>query len=386
MTTESTIACLYGNPPEFIDVTHKVLTVFRVDNNLVFSIGEKGFNGIFSDPCKNKTKTLYITIQNPGSETRSYTIPENNYETHIIPLSNHKCDLICEYGTPIKYLDVTDVVQKTFQQGSLLYFKPGLKKFNELFSDPVPNNLKALMITVPATETSPSRTHVIYENDVQEHVIRLFDRLITFIIPTIGRDSLIETLTSLEAQTDPGWEAICIFDNVQPNPVLLEKLQSNPKFQYYILEKKLGQGKNSGGAVRNYGMQYVTTEWLGFVDDDDTLLPHYVASLKTEISTSPTTECIIFRMIANGFPLPPAKTAGIAVNKVGISFCYKTVLFLTGFQFNPSNIEDYDLLNRIRLGKKKITIAPYITYNVNNNTIPDHFETLERQTNRVIIN
>lgn len=247
MSTESSVVCLYGNPTHFVDVTRKVLTVFKIGDTLIFSTGEKGFNGLFSDPCKNKAKTLYINIVLEGIGKHQYTIAENDLKPHVIPLLvPPKYDLICEYGTPLKYFEVTDLVLKTFQQGALLYFKPGPKKFNELFSDPAPNTLKSLMITLPASDTRSSMTYVIYENDIQEHVIRMVDRLITFIIPTIGRPTLLNTLTSLEAQTDPGWEAICVFDNVVPSPILLEKLQSNPKFRYYILEKKLGQGKNSG--------------------------------------------------------------------------------------------------------------------------------------------
>ena len=38
--------------------------------------------------------------------------------------------------------------------------------------------------------------------------------LVTIIIPTINRSTLINTLESLEKQIDPDWKAICIFDFV----------------------------------------------------------------------------------------------------------------------------------------------------------------------------
>ena len=38
---------------------------------------------------------------------------------------------------------------------------------------------------------------------------------ITFIIPTIGRDTLSNTIKSLEEQTNQNWNAIIIFDGIK---------------------------------------------------------------------------------------------------------------------------------------------------------------------------
>ena len=54
----------------------------------------------------------------------------------------------------------------------------------------------------------------------------------------------------------------------------------------YICINKLGKVNNihgSAGFVRNIGMSLVKTPWIGFLDDDDKLLPNYVESLIKEL-------------------------------------------------------------------------------------------------------
>ena len=54
----------------------------------------------------------------------------------------------------------------------------------------------------------------------------LSNPLVTFIIPTIGRDTLTRTIESLEKQTNENWKAIIIFDGCSPTIELnSEKIQ-----------------------------------------------------------------------------------------------------------------------------------------------------------------
>lgn len=132
--------------------------------------------------------------------------------------------------------------------------------------------------------------------------------------------------------------------------------------------KKKGISKNSAGLIRNAGIKLVTTEWVGFVDDDDIITPHYISHMKDEIAMHHDVECIIFRMIypANEIPIlymiPPPYDKDIHCAHVGISFCYKTKLFNEKMYFIPSDREDFLLLRRIRANKNKIIISPFITY------------------------
>ena len=73
---------------------------------------------------------------------------------------------------------------------------------------------------------------------------------LTFIIPTIGRNTLSNTIKCLENQTNINWKAIIIFDGIKPN------IQTtNPEIK--IIEvKKLGTNINSAGNVRNEGIKH----------------------------------------------------------------------------------------------------------------------------------
>ena len=179
---------------------------------------------------------------------------------------------------------------------------------------------------------------------------------ITFIIPTIGRDTLVNTIASLEQQTNDKWKAIIIFDGIESNIT-----NDNPKIKIITIEKS-GKDANSAGNVRNKGIPYVTTEWVGFIDDDDVISNDYVDTFYKEIEYK--VDVIIFRMIyEDNYVLPPLETDNFYINQVGISFVLKTNL-LKKYNFIPSSAEDYDLLNRLRENDYKIMISPYIRYYV----------------------
>jgi glycosyltransferase involved in cell wall biosynthesis len=172
---------------------------------------------------------------------------------------------------------------------------------------------------------------------------------VTFIIPTIGRETLSLTLQSLKNQTITNWKAIVIFDGIEPNIS-----ESDPRITIIKTPIKLGQGYNSAGLVRNYGIKFVNTEWVAFVDDDDSITPNYIESFLSELWLDP--DVIIFRMMLDDRVCP--------IKNVGISFAVKTQL-VSKFIFIPSIEEDFEFLDKVRLKKYKIVLSPYITYTVN---------------------
>ena len=87
--------------------------------------------------------------------------------------------------------------------------------------------------------------------------------MITFIIPSIGRDTLINSIQSIQNQTNENWKLIVIFDGVKSTLDF-----QDDKIKVFEIEKT-GECTNNAGNVRNYGMQYVDTEWIAFLDDDD---------------------------------------------------------------------------------------------------------------------
>lgn len=94
--------------------------------------------------------------------------------------------------------------------------------------------------------------------------------LITFVIPTIGRETLKRTINSLKNLNIFNWKAVIVFDGIDPNIK-----DEDERIKIIKLEKKLGEGRNSAGNVRNHAYQFVDTPWIGFVDDDDTLNKYY---------------------------------------------------------------------------------------------------------------
>jgi glycosyltransferase involved in cell wall biosynthesis len=188
----------------------------------------------------------------------------------------------------------------------------------------------------------------------------LKDVKITFIIPTIGRETLKDTLSCLLMQTNPNWRAVVIFDGIESNiDVSDERIE-------IVEAPKIGIGKNSAGRVRNYGILYAETEWVAFVDDDDAIKKEYVEIFLNETQKY-TNDVIIFRMLNfDGDILPKNKTYNFYECSVGISFAVKKEIFDSGMTFDPSHLEDYKYLNKLRENNYNIMISPYILYFVRN--------------------
>ena len=183
--------------------------------------------------------------------------------------------------------------------------------------------------------------------------------MVTFIVPTIGRQTLAATIESLEAQTVPDWKAIIVFDGIKAPAHMV----ATPQVRLLEIEKE-GQGKNSAGNVRNKGMQHVETEWIAFVDDDDVISPDFVETFEREIGEHPSVDVLIFRMYdtLKRRIRPKLDARDIVRKQVGISFVIRTTIFQAGLKFIPSEFEDFEYLNRIRSNGFTLMISPYVRY------------------------
>lgn len=187
--------------------------------------------------------------------------------------------------------------------------------------------------------------------------------MVTFIIPTINRETLIKTLNSLVRQTNKNWLAIIIFDGVE-----VEVTIEDDRFIYITTNKQgLIDNDNHGqsGLVRNFGLNYlydnnINTSFISFVDDDDTLHKNYVE----EIIKNKEYDLLIARMkYENGFILPlTCMVDDIKFGQVGISFSFKKEL-KTFFDSN-ANGEDFFLLEKLMKKTDKIKIIEEPLYNV----------------------
>jgi glycosyltransferase involved in cell wall biosynthesis len=204
------------------------------------------------------------------------------------------------------------------------------------------------------------------------HLFQNTMAVVTFIIPTIGRETLENTVSSLVQQTSADWRAIIVFDDVPVREFVDERLQC-------VRIAKTGTHRRAGD-VRNAAFGHVNTKWTAFVDDDDVITADYVERLQEHARASDT-DVIVFRMYDQRFDgkrhgqaiLPPPGTTTLVRDRVGISFCVRTS-WINGekgnFRFRPSDSEDFDLLSRLRAAKARILISPHVAYIVRPPTEP----------------
>lgn len=260
---------------------------------------------------------------------------------------------------------------------------------------PIPKRIQPIITSLPTILPIDTKPHlytpeIAFNNTYDDTIKRINtfndnnkDALITFVIPTINRQTLNTAIQSINNQILTNWKAIVIFDGCEPAEPELLKLVSNKRFLYLSINKQgVFKDKTHGiaGFVRNIAMSIINIPWIGFLDDDDQILPNYTQILVDEIKINPSAALISFRMIDKTQVLPPDYMIDIEFGYIGISFCFKTKLFQEGFKFIQSGQEDFDFINSIKNAKKKIVISPHITYIVRDSSI------IRGSYRRIIIN
>lgn len=182
--------------------------------------------------------------------------------------------------------------------------------------------------------------------------------MITFVIPSLNRPTLKKSIESLINQTNPNWKAIIIYDGVDGDEFEDDRIQT------YKIQKLGGFSPHHGmaGLVRNFGIEKVETEWIGFLDDDDTIDKNYVKILFEKYNKY---DFVVWRMVyKNGLVLPPFHLNELKFAAVGISFCYKKTIFKELFFSQNRDGEDFDFLIELKNQSNKFVITPEVMYNV----------------------
>jgi glycosyltransferase involved in cell wall biosynthesis len=151
----------------------------------------------------------------------------------------------------------------------------------------------------------------------------------TFIIPSIGRPTLQRAL-----------------DSVSGHPYL-----------FHVDTERKGEA-----VVRNELIKQALTEWVSFLDDDDTIYPDYVQRLEEEIIAHPEADVIHFRsyfLHGQVLPLVPE----VMWSNVGISFSVKRQVALDN-PFQTEAHEDWYFLERLEQAGYNIHFSKYLTYKV----------------------
>jgi Glycosyl transferase family 2 len=218
--------------------------------------------------------------------------------------------------------------------------------------------------------------------EIEQFTNNHLDSLITFIIPSINRNTLYKTILSILNQTITKWKIIILFDGCLPSDPLLKGLLDNTRILMLCINKKGEESDEKSehgraGEVRNIGMQLVTTPWCGFVDDDDMIDTKYIENLLIELNETNNVDVVLFRMIDDFTIIPSIFCKELKEGEVGISFVLKTSLIREGYFFTQSRIEDFKLIKQLEQARKKIVISPFITYYVNYSE-PISFRNLKR--------
>ena len=180
---------------------------------------------------------------------------------------------------------------------------------------------------------------------------------ITFIIPSLNRPTITRTVESLLKQTNTNWNAIIIYDGVVGTGFEDERIKTLEISKTGLV----GPANGQSGLVRNIGIEMVKTEWVGFLDDDDTIDPNYVDTL---IKKYQDKDFVVWRMkYSYGVILPPLFMNDFVFSTVGISFCYKNKFDNLLFDNNRDG-EDFDFLMKLKNLTNNWVITPEVYYNV----------------------
>ena len=192
-------------------------------------------------------------------------------------------------------------------------------------------------------------------------------KMITVIIPSIGRATLMRSVESLQKQSNPKWLASVGFDGI-PIQTAAQLVTNDSRISYAFLPSKIGGGQNCGGAVRKHLMNLCTTEWVCFLDDDDTFRNLYIENFYEELTKNPNADCIVFRMSQDKndlYVLPPLGLSMPVAGQTGISFAVRlSFLQKNNLSFTNNPLEGFFLLEGIYNKNGKIIFSNYIGYNV----------------------
>lgn len=224
----------------------------------------------------------------------------------------------------------------------------------------------------------PMKTKTITNKSIfKKHHPSLPDR-ITFIIPTIGRPTLQNTVNSIKNQSIRDHNTIIVFDGIKPT---LSDIKDG-RFKMISIQKK--GWLNCAANVRHEGIRLVKTKWIAFVDDDDTISETYIQTFLGELQLHPDVDIVIFRMIGherdNYNIIPDLETHRLEYGNVGISFVMKKSIYDL-YRFEASSMEDFSMLDKLQQHGHRIVVSPHITYFVKGNQTGK-----EKMGNRLLIN
>lgn len=119
--------------------------------------------------------------------------------------------------------------------------------------------------------------------------------MISFIVPTVGRPSLLATLKSIE--TLPGDEIIIVGKGASLG------LQSLRRARQEIVLVDCEPGGDWGHAERNFATPFARGQYIAHIDDDDTYVPGTRSLMEDAVRTHPGHPVLFKMRFPNGITL-----------------------------------------------------------------------------------
>jgi glycosyltransferase involved in cell wall biosynthesis len=166
---------------------------------------------------------------------------------------------------------------------------------------------------------------------------------LTIVIPTTGRETLERAVSSAWATAD---DVIVVADGCRTDAV----------------KAKIRGDWGAPGWARNAAIPHIRTEWVGFLDDDDVLVPD---AYRQAVEAHQACDIVITTMDHPEVGLIPQPKLGVAYGNIGISFAVKAKWwrdnpFIAG---QPRTIgEDYELVQRAINQVRPIVMTTEVGY------------------------
>lgn len=132
---------------------------------------------------------------------------------------------------------------------------------------------------------------------------------ISIIMPTFDRaEELRAAIHSICSQTDKDWILYIVGDNCPVLPEVMKTLEKDAVASPFLSRIRwwnLSERKKQWGAVsRNYGLRMLAkTDWVTYLDDDNTWLPSHLASLRKAAQETPEAQTVFASFLVNGKPI-----------------------------------------------------------------------------------
>ena len=153
----------------------------------------------------------------------------------------------------------------------------------------------------------------------------LENETISVIIPTVGRASLSEAISSVKNQTFRPLEIIIVDDSVNQDVDFLDS-------QLTVL--KTGGGKGASVA-RNMGMKNAKSKWMAFLDDDDLWFPNKL-ELQTRLAKKLNLDLVLSGALVNGRRRRPKKILKVDCSPIRLLYSPLNAIFGLAYLPTPS--------------------------------------------------